>query len=266
MKKVGIGILCVGMFLFCMAGCGSTKEDETSILTEEDFISNLEKGLENRWDISGEDTSLMSISEAQEHLTKCIDEETDVLLSMDRYAFEDKTLEGLAQQYFNALDLQREGVQYSGTEQYEEYEQTFQLGYYYRVITIYELNKNFGLTVGTKYQSTLDDVIAEYNVSLEAVTIQEYVNELTASLNYTKDEEKSDEYSTYYSTVIENTTDFTIDALEIDLLFVDTDGVTIYQTMDYIDNFKSGTKYRSSLYVDVDTFDHIEYDVTAYCY
>lgn len=266
MKKIIIGILFTGMLLFALVGCGGTESDENTVLTDEDFISNLGKGLEDRWDISQKDTSMMSISESQENISKCINAEEDALLSMDRYTFEDKALEELAQQYFDALDLQREGIQYAGTEQYTEYQQTFELGYYYRIVIINDLSENFGLTVGSKYQSTLDDMLAEYNFALETVSTQEYVNELMTTLNYTKDEEKSDDYSTYYSAVIENTTDFTIDSLEINLSFLDSEGVTIYQTTDYINDFKAGDKYRSSLYVDVDTFDHIEYKVTAYSY
>lgn len=266
MKRKRVGILFAALLIFCLAGCGSAETDENTVLTDEDFISNLEKGLENRWDISDRDTTLMSTSEAQEYLTECIEAETEEVLSMDRYTFEDKALESLAQQYFDALDLQKEGIKYAGTEDYTSYEQTFTMGYNYRITLIHQFYQDYGLTVGGKYQTTLDDVLAEYDVAAKQVAIQEYVNEISSTLNYTKDEEESDEYSTYYSAVIENTTGYTIDSLEIHLSFVDADGVTIEKTSDFISNFNAGAKYKSSIYVDVDEFDHIEYNVIAYSF
>ena len=81
-----------------------------------------------------------------------------------------------------------------------------------------------------------------------------------------KDEEKSDQYSTYYTALIENTTEYTIDSLEICLSFVDTEGVTVEQTSEYINDFTAGQKYKSTVYVGDTEFDHIEYSIKAYSY
>lgn len=265
MKKIWVILLSL-LLLFSVAGCSSTNSEENTTLTDADFIANLGKGLEARWDLSGQDTSQMSISEEQAHLTKCIDAETQRLETIDRYIFEDTELEALAQQYFNALDLQREGVQYQGTEKYTEYGQTFELGYYYRIVLINQFYQNYGLTVGKNYQTTLEDMLAEKGIAEENVAIQEYINDLSSKLDYVKDEEKSDQYSTYYTALIENTTEYTIDSLEICLSFVDAEGVTVEQTSEYINDFTAGQKYKSTVYVGDTEFDHIEYSIKAYSY
>ena len=73
-------------------------------------------------------------------------------------------------------------------------------------------------------------------------------------------------WTTYYKTVIENTTDYEITNLEIDVDFLDASGVVIAQTSDYLQNIQPGAKVQSKLmYSNNDgKFETMQYKVTAY--
>ena len=145
------------------------------------------------------------------------------------------------------LDLQKEGVQYVGTDDYNNQNKTWILGMNYRIVSLKTFEKDFGLTVGSKYKEDFDDMLAQYSVAKKEVAIQEFVNDLQSKITYTKDEAKSDEYTTYYTTVIENTTEYTIDSLQIQINFLDESGVVIEQEADYLQNIAAESKVQSSV-------------------
>ena len=269
MRKFFICMFSTFILTVTLLGCSSAAKEPT-VLTDTDFIVNLGKALEARWtwtdsaENSDEVIEEMSASEYQNYLTKCVTSETDVLQSYENYVFEDEELAKLAKQYFFALELQKEGVQYARTNNYLDYDQTFNLGYNYRVVLINEFYTNFGLKVSDKYKTKLDDFIALNNTAKKSIAIQEFVNSLSETLSYTKDEEKSNEYSTYYKAIIENTTDYTIDSLAIEIDFLDASGVVINQSSDYLQNLTAGKKIESSILVEDENFESMEFTITAY--
>ena len=158
----------------------------------------------------------------------------------------------VADTYYKGLKLQEEGIQYAGTDDYTNQEKTWELGYNYRALAIHEFEKDYGLTVNSKYKSDLDDFLSQYSVAKKEVAIQEFVDNLQESIQYIKDESQSDEYTTYYSTIIENTTEYTIDSLSIQLDFLDGSGVILYQGDDYVSNLAAGSKIQSTVYYDAE--------------
>ena len=129
-----------------------------------------------------------------------------------------------------------------------------------------ELYNNYGLTVDEKYQKDLNDFVAESTTAKKQITIQDFVNDLSDKLSYVKDEETSDDWGSYYKAVIENTTDYEITNLEIDVDFLDASGVVIAQTTDYLQNIQPGAKVQSKIYYSNDEgkFETMQYKVTAY--
>ncbi|MCF0149317.1 MAG: hypothetical protein HUJ77_13095 [Clostridium sp.] len=269
MKRKYTCIFSIFILTISLFGCSSAAK-EPKVLTDTDFIVNMGKALEARWkfvdssESSSEVIEKMSTSEYQSYLTKCVTAETDILKSYDDYVFENEDLAKLAKQYFFALELQKEGVKYARTNNYLDYEQTFDLGYNYRVVLVNDLYENFDLKVNEKYSKNLNDFIALSSTSKKFISIQEFVNSLSETLSYTKDEEKSNEYSTYYKAIIENTTDYTIDSLTIEIDFLDASGVVINQTSDHLKNLTAGKKIESSILIKNENFESMEFTITAY--
>lgn len=281
MKK-GIVYLLLSLTLaVSLCGCGSTSgsssteanvsvEDEKK--TDADFIVNLGKGLEARWTLtdseeySSEALEKMSLAEYQKADTLFVNAELDAIGDLSEYEFEDQELKQLAETYMRGLELQKEGIQYQGTTEYTKQQQTWELGYNYRAVCMTDLYNEYGLTVDEKFQDDLDNFVAQSSTAKKSIAVQEYVDELPNQVEYIKDEEKSDEWSTYYKAVIENTTDYEIDSLEIEIDFLDASGVVIYQTSDYLNNIKAGGKVQSSVYYDssVGDFESMELRFTAY--
>ena len=235
-----------------LVGCSSGQKEEGPP-SDKDFILNVSKGLEARWELTDNiDTDGMSPSEEQNAYAKFLKAEKDAVGQKSQYEIKDENLKKLVDQYYTGLELQEDGIQYQGTDDYTNQEKTWVLGYNYRTLVIYKLEKDYGLTVNSKYQNTLDDFLAQYSVAKKSVTIQEYVDDLQDSIQYTKDEEKSDEYATYYKAIVENPTEYTIDSVQIQLDFLDGSGVVLYQGNDYLQNLAPGAKYESSIFYETE--------------
>ena len=277
MKKTITWILIIVLSLSLFGGCGNAKITEEAEAdtgstppSDADFIANLTKGLESRWELTNSDayndTSAMSTAEEQKADTLFVNAELDAIGNLDDYQFEDAELKALAETYMKGLNLQKDGIPYRGTNDSANREKTWNLGYYYRVICIADFYHNYGLTVDEKYQKTLDDFVAESTTAKKEIAIQDFVNDLAATISYTKDEESSDEYSSYYTTVIENTTEYEISTLFIEVDFLDADGVVIFQGNDSIENFQPGTKVKSRVFCSNEDgqAETMQYKITAY--
>lgn len=274
MKKAIALILAsvISFSLICGCGNSATAEKENATPTDADFIVNLGKGLDARWALTNSDaysdeaTASMSAADLQKSYATCVNAELDAIGKLEDYQFEDSELKTLAETYVKGLNLQKDGVTYIGTTDSTSYDRTWTLGYYYRAVCIAELYNNYGLTVDEKYKTDLNDFVAESTTAKKQIAIQDFVDALPDKLSYTKDEETSDEWTTYYKTVIENTTDYEITNLEIDVDFLDASGVVIAQTSDYLQNIQPGAKVQSKLmYSNNDgKFETMQYKVTAY--
>lgn len=230
-----------------LVGCSSSSQEEGPP-SDKEFILNVGKGLEARWELAdNQDVTSLTTAEQQKAYASYVKAEKNAIGKLKKYEFEDKDLKKAAETYMKGLDLQEEGVQYQGTDDYTNQNKTWTLGYNYRAVAIYELNKDFGLTVSSKYKSDLDDFVSQYTVAKKEVAIQEYVNSLYDSIVYTKDESRSDEYDIYYTATIENTTEYTIDSITIQVDFKDASGVILDQESDYIQTFSSGSKIQSTI-------------------
>ncbi len=275
MRKIVALILAslLSLSMFCGCNSSTTTPQETTPPTDEDFVSNLGKGLTARWTLTNSDSynddalDTASLSERNKAYNLFVNAELDTIGNLSDYQFKNDEVKTLAETYMKGLDLQKEGVSYIASSDYStNYTQTWELGSCYRTVAITELYNNYGLTVDEKYQSTLNDFIAQNEDAKKQIAIQEFVDELPDKLYYTKDEENSDEWYTYYEAVVENTTAYTIDSLEIDIDFLDASGIVIAQDSDYLENLQPGTKLRSKLFYDNSegAFKSMQYHISAY--
>ncbi len=272
MKRILVLLISIVMLTFMLTGC--TEQAGENMSDDERFIANLEKGLEARWalteseEYNNEKMESASTAQLQKADRLFVESELDAIGDLADYEFEDTEIKQLAEKYMKGLQLQKEGVQYQGTTEYTKQQQTWDLGYYYRIICISELHDKYGLTVNSRYKQVFEDCIAEVVTAKKAVAVQEFVDKLSATIEYSLDYEKSDEWDTCYTAIINNTTDYEIDSLEIDVDFLDANGVVVYQTADYLSNIKPGSKIKSSIYYYEDItggFDRMDIKVSAWC-
>ncbi len=276
MKKILVLLMFYVLTLALLTSCASPASDASNVeeepLTDVDFIVNLGKGLEARWaladseDYNDDALASMSLSEFQNAYALFVNAELDSIGNLEDYQFEDPILQGLAEKYVQGLNLQKEGVKYQGTDQYSEIDNTWSLGYNYRAVCIRDLYNDYGLTVKEDYQQYLNDFVSESTSAEKELAIRDFVDNLSNELVYNKDESKSNEWSSYYTTVIENTTNYEISSLSIDIDFIDASGVIIYQAFDSIQNLQPGSKAQSSVYYDPDNgdFASMQFHVSAY--
>lgn len=260
LKKCLICLMAGVMFV----GCGEKSNEPP---TDEDLILNISKGLEARWkEADKTDSEQLSASELQKQYKELIKLEKENIGDLSDYDLKDTELKETVENYLKGLNLQEEGIQYVGTDDYTNQANTWDLGYDYRICALHDLNSNFGLTVSDNYSQDLDDLLAEYSVAKKHISIQDYVNTLSDKVEYKKNEDLSDEYTTYYSAIIENDTDYTIDSLEIGVDFLDSNGVSIYQSTDFKNNIAPGAKVQSDIYYDTAKGDptDIQVNITAY--
>lgn len=258
LKKFFVAIV-AGSMLF---GCSTSNK----VPTDEDFIVNVGKGLEKRWDDVIDDVSDLGTSEIQSNYKTAVQDELSAIGNIDDYEFENEDLKELGKKYIAALNLQMDGIQYVGTDDYEKYEETWYRGYCYRALYLKQLVDDYGLTVKPEKQTDLDNILAEYSVAKESIDNYEFATYLEDNLVYSKEESRSNEWTSYYTAIVENTTDHEIASISISANFIDASGVTVYNSYSYINNIKSGAKAESELYYDVEKgdFDHIELTVEIY--
>ena len=248
-------------------------EEEADIIDDgrmrdEDFVEAVARALEARWDVSAAYTSetlaALSAAEYQDYLRRCVEAEESQLSSLTDYVFRDSDLGELAQTYYHALVLQRQGADYARTASLSEYNRTWILGYDYRVSVIYDLCRDFALRVDEPYEARLRELTAAYYDAKKQVAFYEWIEQLPASLQYTKDESNSSGESVCYSGVITNTTGYDIKSLSIEISFFNADGMILYQTSDWLSNLRDGQSALSTVYAGPDNYAGTEYMITIY--
>ena len=272
-------------FILLLTGCGrlpfplhreetppppaeTTPEPHDERKTDEEFVAALGRALQARWDLAAEYTpkalSELSAAEYQSYLRRCVAAEEAELGSILDYRFRDSDLADLAQQYYYALSLQREGAEYARTKSLTEYNRTWVLGYQYRVSTVYDLCQEFSLRVEEEYAGRLSELLAAHHEAKKQVAFQEFIDRLPQTLQYEKDPDRSDKTTTCYVGEITNTTDYDIKSLSVDISFYDKDGVILFQTSDWISNLHAGQSARSTIYAASGDYAGMEYAVSIY--
>ncbi|MBR6114452.1 MAG: FxLYD domain-containing protein [Oscillospiraceae bacterium] len=214
------------------------------------FVAAVGRALEARWDAAAAYTetelAALTVGQYQEYLSRCVEAERAEAGHLWDFNFHDKDLIAAAQTYYHGLELQREGADYARTESLSEYNRTWVLGYYYRVSAVYDLYELFGLDVGEQYRPALREFIAPYHTAKKQVAFQEFADTLPGTLRFEPDGDGC------YSALIENTTEYTIFSMSVDVSFYDAAGVIVYQTSAWVSNLRPGEIIRSTVTVDAE--------------
>lgn len=233
-------ITCFAILL--LTACSKSPNDEA-------FISNIQKGLEKRWKLTGTEEKY---DDYKDYLRECVNTELGAIGDISEYEFEDQHLGELANSYVDALNAQLEGASYYNSDDAKFDEYFSENGFNRRVLIIKELYDDYGLTVKDDYKNDFEDII---NVAahMEEVEAKLSAIQTIVSENITLTSLGGAEYEM----VIENTTEYDLTNAELCFNFYDEDGVLVESDSAYMNSWTSGSKGKADIYVN-SAFDSVE--------
>lgn len=246
-SKLFISMLCLAVLLI---GCGTQEkkdEKEQPQYADDDFIQDMSKGLQARWDLNeadekkeGYEDILVNSKEYQEMMLSYIDAELDVISKYSEEKFEDKTLQEKAIKYINLLEKHKEICDYM-TVDYDKYEEEFQPIYNERSKIIENLVNEYGMTVDEKHQKTLNDFITNSQLVQEQENKEAAINQMLAGIQFQVTEDDGNGWKTYQA-IVENNTGIDFKTFSADINLLSADGVIVETAYYQVSAFNNGSK------------------------
>lgn len=236
-KKVFVAFICIALALCMGTFYGCTSETETQY-ADEAFIQSMAKGLEARWKLATKDEGKLTNDTIESTIT-CIQAELDQLTQYESARFEDTKLQEKAIKYINCLKDSKENVSYRFSDDYDEYEKWQEI-YKTRTVLIKDFVENYGLTVSKEYQSTLDEFLAKGKSVEKSKNEKTAIQKLVTSLEF---KQTKNEYDwKMYEATLENTTEYDIKSLQIDVSLLDKEGTILETRYVFAENVSKGQK------------------------
>ena len=235
-----------------VSGCSSSATTESNsastveiVYADEDFIIDLAKGLEARWAASdsGDYEYVEGTQEHRDFYASLLKAELDVFSNKnyDNATFRDSKLKEKAISYLNCLHDQEEALTYV-TVDYDKYSELWDSAYNKRTQLISDFAQNYGLTVSEKYKTTLSDMITNASMVDEKQHQEETLQKFVDSIKFEHVESEDDSEWVSYEAIVENTMDYDIVSLSIDVNLIDEDGVNVNTEYVSMENISSGEK------------------------
>lgn len=265
MKKRAILILSAMMATgMLFTGCSSSgnnqkteKSEEETKYADEQFIKDMSKGLQARWDLNekdekkeGYDKIELQSQEYKDMMLSYIQKELDYTEKYTDEKFKDSKLQEYAVKYINLLKQHKDICQYIPVDYYRKYLDEFNPIYDERSKIIEDLVENYNLTVDKKHQDTLDEFKTNSQLVKDQDAMEESVKNMLANIQFTE-VSNEDGWKTYQG-VVENTTGKDISSLSVDINLKNADGVIVETTYDDVSNFTKGAKAQFEFYTDKD--------------
>lgn len=239
-----IAIVSIGM----LSSCSSTSSDEPHY-SDQDFIKSVSKGLEARWKLQDGQKD----SNATESMREAIQTELDAVEEYKTATFEDSILQEKALKYINILNDCLENVEYfNATDGYDKWLDV----YNQRTIILKDFADNYGLTVSDKYKTNLDELVANGKAAGEEANKKEAMQKIVDKIEFELKEDDGYGWKTY-GAVIDNTSDYDIESISIDVSLLDKDGVIVGTQYTSADNVSKGQKAKIEFSTDKE-FDRME--------
>jgi len=237
-----ITLLLIGSFSACSSSGGGGKA------SDEAFIKSVSKGLEARWKLQDGQKDSNTVDSMRE----AIQTELDAVSEYSSATFEDSVLQEKAIKYINVLKDCLDNVEYFvSTEEYDKWEEIYDQ----RTILIKDFVDNYGLTVSEKYQPNLEELVANGKTAGAQAAQKEAIEGLVKKLEF---EQVENDYGwSKYEAVLDNTTDYDIVHLQLDISLLDAEGVIVKTEYASVDNVAKGQKAKVEFSTDAE-FDRIE--------
>ena len=214
-----------------IGGCASSQPKEAEKTYDNEFFTALAKGLDARWEVyeknKNEPFSTDSAKYPKFEL-KEIEEYKDK-------KFEDDKLKELAITYINELKATQKAAEEGNRDDFDSH----QLKRFTLLVSINNIKE-----IPVKNQKVLKDMLSDGRKVEKENTKQEAIKNLLSSVKFEVNQEKSNQFSTEYYAIVENTTEYNIDYVDLLITLKDSDDVNYRTTHASQSNWKKGTKVR----------------------
>lgn len=264
MKKIVL-LLSVLSSLFIVSGCGNNdNKAKTTNSTKEEyadkaFLEDFKQGLYDRWDYNENSND----TDYAEYYKNLADKELNHVAKYKDKKFKDSTLQEYAIKYINILKKSKS----FDDDTYNRYELLFdedKTNDYYKLYVertglIKDIVEKYKIKFDKKHEESYKGII---NNNSKAVKDAEKDTKIKAIVENLSFEKKDDNY---YEAIAENNSGYNISNLELSINLLNSDGVVVDTTNDYIQNIENGQKFVVKIYADSNTnFSSTKVEVTYY--
>lgn len=241
-KKLSVVLMLITVLAIAlMTACSSSGSGEVKY-SDEDFIKSVGKGLEARWKLQDNQKDSSTVASMRE----AIQTELDAVSEYKTATFEDSVLQEKALKYINILNDSLANVDYYGsTTDYDKWTEVYDQ----RTIILKDFVDNYGLKVSSTYQTNLDEIAANGKTAGDNADRKEAIEKIVKDLKFEVVEDDGYGWKTYEA-VLENTTDYTIKHLSVNVNLLDSDGVIADTAYTDVDNVSSGQKAKLTFSTD----------------
>ena len=158
MKKAFQVFLLFLLIAAFFSGCNKANVQENTCDEQVNAcISDIKSGLESRWTFTNKDYN--SYEEHRENVQQGIDAELSKIEKYVDVEFKDDKFDAIIEEYINALNSQKAGIEYkfSDTKKYNEL--YIENGLVPRKDCLNELKNKYGLNVGENFKDNFDNVL-----------------------------------------------------------------------------------------------------------
>jgi len=255
-RKIILMILCT-MLGFVFVACGYNRDNERnttdiSEAKESDFILDMIKGLEARWEVPDNSEGIdIDVDKSEQR----VQVELDNIEKYKLAKFSDKDFQTLAMDYLDAVLIQKEAILHAKSGDYTKYDELWGKGYKKRSLIIYQLFENYNLKVSDKYNDSIQELISVGEIQLKTEENKKEIEEWLKTIKFSKGDK---DYT--YQAITQNPTNITFSYINLNINLIDKDGIVINSTYSSINNIDPNSKIRFEFYNDKD---FVQTDATA---
>lgn len=263
MKKIVL-LLSVVCSLFIVSGCGNDSKSKTTNSNKEEyadkaFLEDFKQGLYDRWDFDGGDNK----DDVPKYFKDSIDKELNRLSKYKDKKFKDLTLQEYAIKYINILKKSRELDDKDYNEYYISFNDNKSNGYYKlyveRTGLIKDIVKKYKVEFDSKHKDIYDKLVSDNSKAVKDAEKDSKIKAIVENLSFEKKDDN------YYEAIAENSSGYNISNLDLSINLLNSDGVVVDTTSDYIQNIENGQKFVVKIYTNSNTtFSSTKVEVTYY--
>lgn len=250
MSKKLFGLLVGVLMALCIAGCSSNSGSNASSSTGVDYADDeAMQVIAEGWNARSAAVENLNPSDSDyaTRLKDAVQIELDSDSPLKDRQFENTEMQEDVISYINSLEDQIDVLNnYSMTDL--DFYDKWNKAYDERSVLLKKFVEEYGLTVDSKYQSALDDILANGNSTELKDAQKDAIDSLIANAQW----EKTESYGSYtYTAVVENTTDYDFKDMTLLVNLYDADNVK-NEAYANASSWKKGDKVKLEAYSDVD--------------
>lgn len=219
-------------------------DSQYQISTDVQFLKALKIGLQNRWDLTNNETTVevMGIqvnTSTVEDYQKYVQKELDQILIYEKKTFIDEELGEYAREYIEAIHIQERALAYANVDS-DRYNNEWEKGYSQRCKVLRDLVSKYDFTVDDVYQSNLNELVLRGEVNKEHENLEQQIQKM---INVDCTLSSVGRSSKTYEMLIENTTVVNFSSFKINIKLLNDEGVVVETVKtNTVKEFVSGQK------------------------